>query len=354
MHQSSESIGAIATALAKAQAELANPEKNLSATISARDGARTFRYASLANGLDIVRKSLSQQEIAILQTTSVQQGQIVLTTLLAHSSGQWVSSSWPVCSAAEHTVHYKGSALTYARRYALFALVGIAGEDDLDAPDLDERKEDKIQEEPFGKNTKGILRSQAPTSRTPADSMLLRDQLLKEMNSLVTEDDLANWAHRSFQLKNSLVSADAQAIENAYEAKLTTCAEIGRPSCTSMAAVDPISESLLSAQTEAQATPTFKPAIRRSKAHLTFVATLPCLICKSTPSDPHHLKIARPRSLGKKVSDEFTVPLCRTHHQELHRHGNETNWWKDKQIAPLSIARRLWEEGSSLHPTLSV
>jgi len=351
MHQSSETIGAIATALAKAQAELANPEKNLSATIAARDGARTFRYASLANGLDIARKSLSQQEIAILQTTSVQQGQIVLTTLLAHSSGQWVSSSWPVCSAAEHTVHYKGSALTYARRYALFALVGIAGEDDFDAPDLDERKEDKIPEGPFRKDAKGVLRSQAPTSRPAEESSQIRDRLLKEMNALVTEDDLANWAHRSFLLKNSLVSADAQAIENAYEAKLANCAEKSAPSSASTTAVDPISESSLSTPTELQATPTFKPAIRRSKAHLTFVATLPCLICKSTPSDPHHLKIARPRSLGRKVSDEFTVPLCRTHHQELHRHGNETDWWKDKQVLPLPLAKELWEKRSSHRST---
>jgi hypothetical protein len=347
MHQSSESIGAIATALAKAQAQLANPEKNLSATITARDGARTFRYASLANGLDIVRKSLSHQEIAIVQTTSVQHGQIVLTTLLAHSSGQWISSFWPVCSAAEHTVRYKGSALTYARRYALFALVGIAGEDDLDAPDLDERKEDKILEEPVRRETKGMLRSQAPTSPPPAKSAQIRDRLLAEMNALLTEDDLANWAHHSFLLKNSLVSADAQAIENAYEAKLATCAEKSATSSTSIVAVDQISEKTVSAPMEAQVTPTFKPPIRRSKAHLTFVATLPCLICKSTPSDPHHLKIARPRSLGRKVSDEFTVPLCRTHHQELHRHGNEANWWKDKQVLPLPFAKELWEKSPS-------
>src|SRR4249920_2431215 len=142
MHRSSESIGAIAAALAKAQGELTNPEKSLIATIRSpfpREGDRTFRYASLASALDIVRKSLGQHEIATVQTTAIDQdsGQIRLTTLLAHASGEWISSDWPVCPASETaSPHRMGAALTYARRYALFTLVGIAGEDDLDAPDL--------------------------------------------------------------------------------------------------------------------------------------------------------------------------------------------------------------------------
>src|SRR5437879_4497977 len=140
MHRSSQSIGVIASALAKAQSELSNPEKSLTATIRSpfpREADRIFRYASLASGLDIVRKSLGQHEIATIQTTSIDQnGQIQLTTLLAHASGEWISSDWPVCSSSETAVpHRMGAALTYARRYALFALVGIAGEDDLDAPD---------------------------------------------------------------------------------------------------------------------------------------------------------------------------------------------------------------------------
>src|SRR6516162_11396974 len=142
MQRSSESIGAIAGALAKAQAELTNPEKALVATIRSplpREGDRTFRYAALSSGLDIVRKALGKHGIATVQTTSIDQqaGLIQLTTLLAHSSGEWVSSDWPVCPVAEMAAPHKmGAALTYARRYALFTLVGIAGEDDLDAPDL--------------------------------------------------------------------------------------------------------------------------------------------------------------------------------------------------------------------------
>src|SRR5229473_729516 len=117
MHRSSESIAALAAALAKAQSELSNPEKSLVATIGTDrpgEGARTFRYAPLSSGLDIVRK--------------------------AHASGEWIASDWPVCRLADTAApHRMGAALTYARRYALFTLVGIAGEDDLDAPDLNGR-----------------------------------------------------------------------------------------------------------------------------------------------------------------------------------------------------------------------
>ena len=100
---------------------------------------RLFRYASLSSGLEIVRKTLGQHEIATVQTTAIDQtaGIVNLTTVLAHASGEWIASDWPVCAIAETaTPHRMGAALTYARRYALFTLVGIAGEDDLDAPDL--------------------------------------------------------------------------------------------------------------------------------------------------------------------------------------------------------------------------
>ena len=142
MQQSSPSIAALPTALAKAQIELTNPEKSLIGTIEPQrgeGGARHFRYAPLSSGLEIVRKNLGQHEIATVQTTAIDQaaGIVNLTTVLAHSSGEWIASDWPVCPIAETArPHRMGAALTYARRYALFTLVGIAGEDDLDAPDL--------------------------------------------------------------------------------------------------------------------------------------------------------------------------------------------------------------------------
>jgi hypothetical protein len=139
MHRSSESVAAIATALAKAQTELSNPEKAMVGMVynNRTDAPQSFRYASLSSGLDIVRKALGGHQIAIAQTTDIDRasGTVNLTTLLLHTSGEWISSDWPVCQLSETSAPRRmGAALTYARRYALFTLVGIAGEDDLDAP----------------------------------------------------------------------------------------------------------------------------------------------------------------------------------------------------------------------------
>ena len=141
MHRSSENVAAIATALAKAQTELSNPEKAMVGTVynNRSDSPQSFRYASLSSGLDIIRKTLGGQQIAIAQTTDIDRanGTVNLTTVLLHTSGEWISSDWPVCPLSETSAPRRmGAALTYARRYALFTMVGIAGEDDLDAPDL--------------------------------------------------------------------------------------------------------------------------------------------------------------------------------------------------------------------------
>jgi hypothetical protein len=348
MHQSSESIGAIATALAKAQAELVNPEKTLSATIVGRNGERTFRYASLATGLDLIRKCLGQHEIAVVQSTAVDQGRIMLTTRLVHASGEWLSSLWPVCHAAEASAQIKGSALTYARRYALFTLVGIAGEDDLDAPELVQPPEPPRLEQPSARkpsNGNGSLPSSRRPPIAPDESASVRDQLEREITAIDTADALALWAHRSLPIKNTLTRGDAQAVEAAYVAKLKACSD------EYVVPIEPSDaepstnqdERTQSAITTVVIAPLAKPVRRRSKAHLAFVASQPCLVCKTAPCDAHHLKVARPRSLGRKVSDEFTVPLCRKHHQELHRHGNEANWWANVQVTPMPIARELWE-----------
>ena len=339
MHRSSESIGRIATALAKAQAELSNPERTLTATIPAKDGERTFRYASLANGLDLVRKCLGQHEIAVMQTTAVDQGQILLTTLLVHASGEWVSSIWPVCPAAETSAHVKGAALTYARRYALFTIVGIAGEDDLDAPDLVSQAKVPASEPPPRISKPRAVHSPRSNPLAPDQSAPLRDRLLTEISALDSEQALAVWAYKALPLKNSLTHEDSQSVELAYLDKVSQNAgsdrALGALQAGSIQGDDKSNVELVS--------PLPKPVRKRNKAHLFFVSSQPCLICKATPCDAHHVKIAQPHSLGRKVSDEFTVPLCRVHHQELHRHGNERTWWANMQIEPLSIARDLWE-----------
>ena len=238
MQCSSESIGTIAAALAKAQAQLVNPEKSLVATIrsdEARGSERAFRYAPLSSGLDIVRKTLSQHEIATVQTTAIDQtaGIVRLSTVLAHASGEWIASDWPVCAITETaTPHRMGAALTYARRYALFTLVGIAGEDDLDAPDLVAPKPATSRSKTPKPNIKtdgngGNQRPSASASNRGRQSELsealsgsLRDELLREIETLKTGDDAAVWAQRRLGAKGTLHSADVVHVERGFQDRL--------------------------------------------------------------------------------------------------------------------------------------
>ncbi|MBR0774575.1 DUF968 domain-containing protein [Bradyrhizobium diazoefficiens] len=367
MHQSSERIGSIAAALARAQAGLTNPEKTQVATIRSpfpREEDRTFRYASLASGLDIVRKTLSHQEIATIQTTRIEQAtsQIHLTTLLAHSSGEWISSDLPVCAAKDvEAPHRMGAALTYARRYALFALVGIAGEDDLDAPDMvagpAPAAEPQGAAAPKAKLAKGLL-NRAPML-APNASAELREQLLTQLEAIRHDEDLLVWAKASLPLKNTLAEVDAHQVEAAYrrrfeqaalQAEITPNQDV-HTDITTRSAAEPLqdgeenvqnSQSQSSIEARNELAFPKEPPRKRSKAHLLFVRGQPCVVCKQTPADAHHLKFAQSCALGRKVSDEFTVPLCRSHHQALHRHGNERAWWADLQISPLPIASELW------------
>ncbi|EHR04604.1 ERF family protein [Bradyrhizobium sp. WSM471] len=355
MHQSSERIGTIAAALARAQGELMNPEKTLTAVIRSpfpREEDRTFRYASLANGLDIIRKTLSQQEIATIQTTRIEQptGQIHLTTLLAHASGEWISSDLPVCASKEvEAPHRMGAALTYARRYALFALVGIAGEDDLDAPDLiaaPPAAEPQIAPGPKGKPLKPVLNR--PPVLPPDRSAELLNRLLGELAVREGGEHLLAWAKISLPLKNTLLEADARVLEAAYQKRLE---EAVLPDLNIADQQPRVAAGRRDVEEPAKASPGVEvglafpkePPRRRSKDHLGFIRSQGCLVCQKTPADAHHLKFAQPRTLGRKVSDEFTVPLCRSHHQSLHRHGNEKAWWTNLQIAPLPIAKELWD-----------
>jgi ERF superfamily len=348
MHRSSETIGTIAAALAKAQGELSNPEKSLTAVIQTpfpREGDRTFRYASLASGLDIVRKCLGQHEIATIQTTAIEAGtgQIQLTTLLAHASGEWISSDWPVCASRE-TPHRMGAALTYARRYALFALVGIAGEDDLDAPETlsapsPATPPDRNASVPSARKPSKENLHKPPLD--PATSQQLRDQLLAEIRLLQNGDDLALWAHRRLPAKNTLLADDARIVEAWYQRMLEAAGhdELLQPPTASQTSLE---TEISASGPDDLALP--KPTRRRNKAHLAFVACQPCLVCQRSPCDAHHVKFAQPRTLGRKVSDEFTVPLCRDHHIELHHQGNEAAWWANLKIAPLEKASQFWNE----------
>jgi len=370
MQRSSETIGAIATALAKAQIELINPEKSLTATIQSpfpREGNRTFRYASLSSGLDLIRKSLGRHEIATVQTTSIDDaaGLIRLTTVLAHTSGEWISSDWPVCPVSETAAPQRmGAALTYARRYALFTLVGIAGEDDLDAPDLDVVAGTAGPPNgSAGQTSNGHAHATAasgnPRRRASAVgsvppilaadlSAQLRDRLLGELSGLQSSDEAASWAHQSLPAKNTLIVADAQLVEDGFRLKIAALGEAQSEEPPETAqnpnASTKTQEPLQTRPRTGRGRIAAKTIRLRDKDHRKFVSSQPCLVCGRLPADPHHLRFAQPRALGRKVSDEFTVPVCRVHHRELHRHGDEAAWWQKTKIDPLPIARRLWQQ----------
>jgi hypothetical protein len=386
VHRSSESVAALAAALAKAQAELINPEKSLTAVIhGARvgEGERTFRYAPLSSGLDIVRKTLGQHEIATVQSTSIDQatGIVNLTTMLAHASGEWIASDWPVCAVAEMaSPHRMGAALTYARRYALFTLVGIAGEDDLDAPDLDKcpvpppSSPSLLAKSPgrssAANRSTGNGRARrteegaAPALLPSAQSAVVRDRLVGEVANLQSADAATAWASAVLAAKNTLTSADARTVEDAFEERLANVSATAQSqdvdaASNSSTAVEQstsqfvpvgieqtgrIDKSLLTIST---------PRRYRNKEHLRFVMRQPCLLCGRKPSDPHHLGFTQPRALGRKTSDEFVVPLCRTHHRDAHRTGDERGWWKAAGIDPIKIARILWVDTRLSRPALA-
>jgi hypothetical protein len=411
MQHSGESIGAIASALAKAQSELTNPEKSLVATIRSpfpRESDRTFRYASLSSGLDIVRKALGKHEIATVQTTSIDKdaGLIRLTTVLAHSSGEWVSSDWPVCPVGETAAPRRmGAALTYARRYALFTLVGIAGEDDLDAPELPVTiTEDGSPSTSHLRKTNGQtfdnaialisgtkngsrrnLRPSQPILDADA-SGTTRERLVNEIAALDAVETAIEWACPNLGAKNTLTAEDASIVEAAFRGRMRvlepevylenptppeappvsaeampqpgTAGPANSPVAAGTRALandPPRSRKLPGSRVRIQGgnNLTLKPRRSRDKDHLRFLAAQPCILCGRKPCEAHHLRYAQPRALGRRVSDEFTVPLCRVHHRELHRQGDERSWWNKANIDPMPIALRFWQHTRGIFPTPS-
>jgi hypothetical protein len=410
MHRCSENVAAIATALAKAQIELSNPEKAMIGSIYnvRTDSQQSFRYASLSSGLDIIRKVLGSQQIAVTQTTAIDgaSGTVNLTTLLVHTSGEWISSDWPVCQLSETVAPRRmGAALTYARRYALFTMVGIAGEDDLDAPDIANKgpKEGRTAEDLATRS--GPAPKPADTSRSPTRiARAVQEKLNAEASAATTarliqeiqtlpEGELESRAIAILKAKNRLPAEDAKQVEEAFEARMSlqddstdavsmeeptpiptgpskpasisakdvkrprarqrktdaTGSKIPAPQATSPSTIDdgPSASTreqadAISAKIDKSKLTIGEPRRLRNKAHLRFVASQPCLVCGRSPADAHHLRFTQPRAMGLKVSDEFTVPLCRVHHRDVHSHGDELAWWQKRAIDPLVTSRALW------------
>jgi hypothetical protein len=312
MQRSSETIGTIAAALAKAQARLVNPEKSLVATIRAdgrRGAEQIFRYAPLSSGLDIVRKTLSQHEIATVQSTSIDEaaGIVRLSTVLAHASGEWIASDWPVCPITEtERPKRMGAALTYARRYSLFTLVGIAGEDDLDAPDLMEPDPEIESLRVNKKSASDGGRQTAPNcppgrggranksgSASPqselsaALSATLRAELLRQIEGLSSAIEAALWAQRRLAAKNQLSAADAQQVEEAFATRLGV---IPAENAKADEATAPFKESLAEKTRTSQIAKSVlgfpEPRRIRDRDHVRRVTTLPDLRSTAVKSSP--------------------------------------------------------------------
>jgi hypothetical protein len=196
----------------------------------------------------------------------------------------------------------------------------------------------------------------------------LREKLLTELANITSADLAAAWAREALTAKNSLAATDAKLVEDAFERRLpelpsseaarpsnddpslSEIAEIARPQAiataesTDAGQAKGIDKSILTVAA---------PRRYRNREHLRYVAQQACLVCGRKPSDPHHLGFTQPRALGRKVSDEFAVPLCRGHHRAVHRSRNERAWWSQAGIDPIKVARRLWKATRGLGPRRS-
>jgi hypothetical protein len=182
--------------------------------------------------------------------------------------------------------------------------------------------------------------------------------LLGQVVAINSTDEAALWARQNLFAKNTLTADDARIVEEKFQARLSTIGDGEGPTESS----NPVSaQNVMPADRpdadDSQRTPKTsgksprksavralgKPVRLRDKEHRKFVSRQACLVCGRTPSDPHHLTFMQPRALGHRVSDEFTVPVCRVHHRELHRQGDEAAWWGKVHIDPLPVALRLWQ-----------
>ena len=174
--------------------------------------------------------------------------------------------------------------------------------------------------------------------------------MLRQIDGLSSADEAALWAQRRLTAKNQLSVADAQHVEEAFATKLGVIpAENAKADEATAPSKESLTEKTRAPQTDKSVLGFPEPRRIRDRDHIRHVMKQPCLICGRRPSDPHHLRFAQSRALGRKASDEFTVPLCRTHHREIHHCGDEFSWWGNTGIDPLAAARALWLE---THPLL--
>ena len=185
-------------------------------------------------------------------------------------------------------------------------------------------------------------------------SAILRNQLLAEIAGLEAHNDLDAWTLRAWPKANTLTPADGDEVRLAFQARLDRLQMIRDEDLSSAEPDRPAAPQEIRSRIEKSVLAIPLTRRLRDKIHLRFVAKLPCLVCGRQPCDAHHLRFAQSRGLSLKVSDEFTVPLCRAHHRELHRTGKESDWWAKAGIEPISLARKLWLETHPLQAFVEV
>jgi hypothetical protein len=167
------------------------------------------------------------------------------------------------------------------------------------------------------------------------------------------------WAIRRIKIKNCLTAEDAVGVERAFQDRLRVLMPDDYPETSQAESPESFGSAGESHKStgpngarkssrEAAALPLLKPRRARDKDHLRFIAIQPCTVCGRQPCEAHHIRYAQPRALGRRVSDEFTVPLCRVHHRELHQLGDERVWWSKFNIDPMPIALKYWQHSRGI------
>src|SRR5262249_1512743 len=224
--------------------------------------------------------------------------------------------------------------------------------------ELDQRQDRSRSRESGNGRLWGARKSTSAVTLDAGQSAALRDKLVAEVTGLASAQSAVAWAAGALSAKNSLIAGDAKMLEEAFEQKLSSLSwsapsevlteesaaarEVTEePQAPGIGHHQPegIDKSLLTIAA---------PRRYRNREHLRYVTQQPCLVCGRRPSDSHHLGFMQPRALGRKVSDEFAVPLCRGHHRAVHRARDEPAWWKQAGIDPIKVARRLWKETHGL------
>jgi hypothetical protein len=322
MQRSSETIGAIAAALAKAQAEL--PRSGSDVSLRGAVKRPRHRAQGARRPRDRDRPDHRDRQGGRADPPHHHARPCVGRVAVVGMAG--------VPARETSAPRRMGAALTYARRYALFTFVGIAGEDDLDAPDLAQGAKTNAADKADAADREGVaarLRSPAAVEeRLPVmsaapggqekfirparvvlgteQSAALRERLLASLGQLQSAEEAADRVHANLAAKNTLIAADAEAAGSA----------------------SPVEKSVLAATDDTAAASIIRPSgpgARRRRVmgktirlHCKFVGSQPCIVCGRTPSEAHDIRFAQPRALGRKVSGEYTVPVCRLHHRDLH------------------------------------